>query len=50
MKCSYFTGTAEKLLLIDVTEALLVTLLSKNAVRTSSIQEMRVAKLFIAVF
>jgi hypothetical protein len=36
-------------LLADTSEVILVKLLFKNGVRTSAVQDIRVAKLFIAV-
>jgi hypothetical protein len=38
-------GTAEKLSLIDMSQVILVKLISKNGVRTSAIKEIRVGKI-----
>jgi hypothetical protein len=48
MKCSYFTGTAEKLP-PNMNDVILLTLLSKIRLRTSAVQEIRVENLFVAV-
>jgi hypothetical protein len=49
IKCSYFTDTAEKFS-PEISDVVLVKRPSKNGVRTAVVQEIRVAKLFIAVF
>jgi hypothetical protein len=46
-ECYYFTGTGEKLVLMDMSEVILNSVLIKEEVITSTIQETRIPKLFV---